>query len=157
MHALARLALPLALAAAVLSCGGDSAGVEDPPKIEETEFAESLGIDLALMTKTATGLYYRDLVVSEGPTATVGVTVRVRYTGWLASGTEFDSNQGNGIAFQLGANQVVKGFDEGIRGMRVGGKRQLIIPPNLGYGAGGSGAIPGNAILVFEVELVSIQ
>jgi FKBP-type peptidyl-prolyl cis-trans isomerase len=157
MKALVRFTFPLVLAAGVLSCGGDGTSVEDPPKIEETEFAESLGVDLALMTKTATGLYYRDLVVSEGPTATVGVTVRVRYTGWLSSGTQFDSNQGNGIAFQLGSNQVVKGFDEGIRGMRVGGQRQLIIPPSLGYGSGGSGVIPGNAILVFRVELVSIQ
>ena len=124
-----------------------------------TVFAASLGIDLTQMTKTATGLYWRDLTVGTGTTATVGTRASVRYTGWLANGTQFDSNVSNSapLTVLLGAQAVIAGFDEGIRGMKIGGQRQVIIPPNLGYGTAGSGAIPGNAIIVFRIELVAVQ
>ncbi|MGE3616786.1 MAG: FKBP-type peptidyl-prolyl cis-trans isomerase [Gemmatimonadales bacterium] len=138
------------------ACGGTDP--VEPPKIEETQFASSLGIDLSLMTKTASGLYYRDLTTGSGATATVGKRVAIHYNGFLPDGTQFDSNTGNQTPFQftLGSGQVIGGFDEGVRGMAPGGIRQLIIPPNLGYGAAGSGPIPPNSILVFRIELVSI-
>jgi FKBP-type peptidyl-prolyl cis-trans isomerase len=81
------------------------------------------------------------------------------YTGWLTDGTRFDGNMPNGptLPFTLGAREVIPGWDEGITGMRVGGRRQIVIPPELGYGSMGSGPIPGNATLVFEVELAGVQ
>ncbi|MGC2695476.1 MAG: FKBP-type peptidyl-prolyl cis-trans isomerase [Candidatus Angelobacter sp.] len=95
-----------------------------------------------------------------GATAVKGKHVSVQYTGWLASGKEFDSSLdiGDPIEFNLGSGMVIKGWDEGIAGMKVGGKRQLHIPPELGYGARGAGsAIPPNATLIFDVELVKVK
>lgn len=110
------------------------------------------------MTVTGTGLYWRDLTVGSGTTATIGRQVGVIYTGWLVNGTQFDSNVGRALlSFRVGLGEVVPGFDEGVRGMAVGGERQLIIPPSLGYGRSGNGPIPPNAILVFRVQLVSAQ
>jgi FKBP-type peptidyl-prolyl cis-trans isomerase FkpA len=108
---------------------------------------------------TSSGLRYTDLVVGNGVLAEDGMTVSVHYTGWLTDGTKFDSSldRGQPFAFQLGAGQVIRGWDEGVRGMRVGGKRKLTIPPDLGYGErGAGGVIPPNATLVFEVEFVSV-
>ena len=148
----------LALIATLAACGSDNTAPE-PPDIETTVFAASLGVDLTQSTKTASGLYWRDLTVGTGATATVGTRVGVRYTGWLSNGTQFDSNVGSASPFPvtIGGGGVISGFDEGLRGMKVGGQRQLIIPPHLGYGAAGQGAIPGNAIIVFRVEIVSVQ
>jgi len=131
------------------------------PRIEDVSFAPQLGVDLAASTKTASGLYYRDITVGDGATvrtAESGDTVAVRYTGWLRSGVQFDSNVGaaNPFTFVTGLQQVIDGFDEGARGMRVNGVRQLIIPPSLGYGAAGSGGIPGNSILVFNITLTRV-
>merc|ERR1719223_484342 len=106
------------------------------------------------------GLKYRDDAVGSGEVAMPGVTVAVHYTGRLENGKVFDSslNRGQPIEFKLGAGYVIKGWDEGIAGMRPGGKRTLIIPPTLGYGARGApGAIPPNATLHFECELVAIR
>ena len=100
-----------------------------------------------------------DLVVGTGAVAASGQKVRVPYTGWLTDGKKFDSSvdRGQPFGFQLGRGQVIKGWDQGVTGMKVGGKRKLTIPPELGYGAKGfPGAIPPNATLVFEVELVGI-
>jgi FKBP-type peptidyl-prolyl cis-trans isomerase FkpA len=99
-----------------------------------------------------------DLVVGTGATAVAGDSLTVNYTGWLADGTKFDSSydRGQPYPFRLGAGQVIKGWDQGIPGMKVGGKRRLIIPPSLAYGSSGYGPIPPNATLKFEVELVSI-
>jgi len=111
------------------------------------------------MTTTASGLKYRDLVVGTGPAAQPGDVVRVNYTGWLEDGTKFDSSYDRGQPFQfgLGQGQVIKGWDEGVVGMQVGGKRRLVIPPDLGYGPQGAGnLIPPNSILIFEVELLAI-
>jgi FKBP-type peptidyl-prolyl cis-trans isomerase FkpA len=131
-----------------LALGGCSSDPTFPPV-----FDPSLGIDLATMTKTASGLYYQDLVVGEGATAVAGDHVNVAYTGWLSSGAQFDSGT---YDFVLGRREAIDGFDEGVTGMKVGGKRKLVLPPELGYGKNGSGPIPGNATLVFEVELLEI-
>jgi peptidylprolyl isomerase len=110
---------------------------------------------------TSSGLQYWDLKEGTGTTASTGKTVSVQYTGWLAKdGKKFDSSvdRGQPFMFQLGAGQVIKGWDEGVSGMKVGGKRQLRIPPELGYGArGAGGVIPPNATLIFDVELLGVK
>jgi FKBP-type peptidyl-prolyl cis-trans isomerase len=108
-------------------------------------------------TTTASGLQYWDIVVGTGATAASGSTVKVHYTGFLTTGEKFDSSRDRGepFSFPLGAGQVIKGWDEGVAGMKVGGQRQLRIPPDLGYGAAGAGgSIPPNATLIFDVELL---
>lgn len=115
-------------------------------------------------TTTASGLIYEDKVVGAGGAAQSGQNVSVHYTGWLLYGGErgkkFDSSKDRGKAFgfSLGAGQVIKGWDEGVQGMRIGGTRVLTIPPGLAYGArGAGGVIPPNATLIFEVELLAIE
>lgn len=110
--------------------------------------------------KTPSGLEYLEVEPGNGAQAAAGKTVRVHYTGKLTSGKVFDSShtRGEPIEFLLGAGRVIKGWDEGIALMKVGGKATLTIPPELGYGArGAGGVIPPNATLVFEVELVSVK
>jgi FKBP-type peptidyl-prolyl cis-trans isomerase len=109
--------------------------------------------------KTASGLQYKDVTVGSGTVAKDGNTVSVQYTGWLTNGTKFDSSLDHGQAFEfvLGQGNVIKGWDEGVAGMKVGGTRILVIPPDLGYGATGQGSIPANATLIFEVQLVAIK
>ncbi|HEY9871551.1 MAG TPA: FKBP-type peptidyl-prolyl cis-trans isomerase, partial [Candidatus Obscuribacterales bacterium] len=112
-----------------------------------------------LMT-TDSGLQFEDIVVGQGPNAQYGQTVTVHYTGWLTNGTKFDSSRDKGQPFQfvLGAGEVIKGWDEGVSTMRIGGRRRLIIPPQLGYAdRGAGGVIPPGATLVFEVELLGAQ
>jgi FKBP-type peptidyl-prolyl cis-trans isomerase len=142
----------------VAACGSDSTA-PDVPTIEETTFAASLGIDLATFTKNASGLYFKELVVGSGTLAQDGKTVGVRYKGQLPNGSTFDENPAPKAVFSflLGAGQVVPGFDQGVRGMKIGGKRQVIIPPALGYGSRANGSIPANSILVFTIDLVSVQ
>ena len=111
-------------------------------------------------TITASGLQYWEIKKGTGKPAQAGKKVSVHYTGWLTDGKEFDSSRdaGEPIHFTLGVGQVIKGWDEGIAGMKVGGKRQLRIPPELGYGPRGAGsAIPPNATLVFDVELMDVK
>lgn len=108
---------------------------------------------------TDSGLKYDDLVAGEGEIAQAGQMVRVHYTGWLTDGSKFDSSldRHDPFVFPLGRGRVIRGWDEGVQGMRVGGKRRLTIPSHLGYGAqGAGGVIPPNATLVFEVELLGI-
>jgi FKBP-type peptidyl-prolyl cis-trans isomerase len=111
-------------------------------------------------TKTSDGLQYWDIKVGTGATAAAGQSVTVHYTGWLTSGKKFDSSVG-GKPFTvepLGTAPVIKGWNEGIVGMKVGGKRQLRIPPDLAYGATGyPGVIPANATLIFDVQLLSVK
>jgi len=124
-----------------------------------TELEEGMTIDEG-MTTTASGLQYKDLVTGEGQEAKKGDTVQVHYTGWLTNGTKFDSSldRKQAFEFRLGAGSVIKGWDEGVAGMKPGGKRKLVIPAALGYGArGAGGVIPPNATLVFEVELLGIK
>ena len=110
--------------------------------------------------KTFSGLQYVDLVTGDGREVHVGETAFVHYTGWLEDGTKFDSSvdRGEPFSFRLGAGRVIKGWDEGVVGMRIGTKRKLIIPPDLGYGSRGAGRIiPPNATLIFEVELLDLR
>ncbi len=110
---------------------------------------------------TASGLKYQDLVVGNGPMAEEGTPVVVNYTGWLTDGTKFDSSHDAGrqpLPFTIGAGMVIRGWDEGVKGMRVGGKRKLTIPPDLAYGERGyPPVIPANSTLVFEVEFLSVK
>jgi FKBP-type peptidyl-prolyl cis-trans isomerase len=113
------------------------------------------------VVKTKSGLEYVDQKVGTGDEAKAGNTVTVHYTGWLKDGKKFDSSKDRDRPFQfkLGAGRVIKGWDEGVAGMKVGGKRKLIIPPELGYGNRdvGNGLIPANSTLVFEVELLKVE
>ena len=103
-------------------------------------------------------LVIKDLVVGTGAEAQVGSLVTVHYTGWLKDGTEFDSSVGGDpYPFTLGQGEVIKGWDRALVGIKVGGTRRLIIPPRLAYGASGSGPIPPNATLTFEVELLAVE
>lgn len=109
---------------------------------------------------TADDLEYRDIKVGTGAVATPGKNVTVNYTGWLTNGKKFDSSldRHQPFTFKLGNGDVIKGWDEGVAGMKVGGKRQLKIPPQLGYGAqGAGGTIPPNATLIFDVELLDVK
>lgn len=117
-------------------------------------------IDRSNMTRRPSGLEVRDDAPGSGNAARAGQTVRVHYTGTLTDGEKFDSSHDRGqpIAFVLGRGQVIKGWDEGVEGMRPGGRRTLVIPPELGYGAQGAGnVIPPGSTLVFEVELVDAR
>jgi len=112
-----------------------------------------------MISTTASGLRYEDLTLGDGAAAKSGDKVSVHYTGWLTDGTKFDSSldRGQPFSFNLGRGQVIKGWDEGVAGMQIGGKRKLTIPANLAYGSRGAGrVIPPDAELVFEVELLKI-
>ncbi len=128
--------------------------------VQKTD-ASSLGgsINSENSFMTASGLKITDLKIGDGAEATAGQTVSVNYKGTLESGKEFDSSYGRGpFSFPLGTGKVIKGWDEGVAGMKVGGKRELIIPPAMGYGSrGAGGVIPPNATLIFEVELLGIN
>lgn len=113
-----------------------------------------------LVVTTASGLQYEDEVVGTGTEAVAGKTVEVHYTGTLVDGKKFDSSRDRGkpFSFKLGAGMVIKGWDEGVAGMKIGGKRKLVIPAILGYGTrGAGGAIPPNAVLHFDVELLKVS
>lgn len=149
LFVLIALVLPL-----LAACGSDG-----PTAIEDTNFAPELGVDLATMTRTSNGLYYKDLTVGSGAVVQSGQAVSAYYKGWFPSGRMFQQLQApsDALAFILGTGGVIKGWDQGIPGMRVGGRRLLVIPPSLAYGKEGRGEIPPNAVLVFEVELVSAR
>lgn len=145
--------LPLVALFAIVSCTESGPFV---PDITTTSFAPALGVDIANSVRTANGVYYRDILVGGGaevPTAS-SVVVTNNYEGYLRNGTRFDEGSFN---FTTGIGEVVAGYDEGVRGMRVGGQRQLIIPPALGYGSQRNGSIPGNSILVFFVTVTAVN
>jgi FKBP-type peptidyl-prolyl cis-trans isomerase len=123
------------------------------PVTDPDDFAAKLDVQPAHLTTTASGLRYRDLAPGSGPAAKPGDELRVRYTGWLTNGTQFDSGV---YSFTLGARRVIEGWDEGLAGMQVGQRRKLVIPPELGYGSRDMGEIPPNSTLVFDVELLGI-
>ena len=145
------------VATVAVACGDDG---EETPATSGTQAAVGSPAASEEATVTASGLQIIDLKVGSGASPQTGQTVVVHYTGWLADGTKFDSSVDRGQPFQfvIGTGQVIKGWDEGVATMKVGGKRRLIIPPELGYGAGGyPPIIPANAQLVFEVELLEIR
>ena len=154
--------LCLTLALAIAGCAREKPSSAPPVPAGEAgdpsaaTYAPQLGVNLGSATKLPSGLYYTDLVVGTGPVVGPNQQVAVHYTGWLPDGTRFDGNEGGEpFSFRLGAREVIDGWDQGVAGMRVGGKRQLVIPPALGYGASGSGPIPPNAVLVFTVQVDS--
>ncbi|MGH7564805.1 MAG: FKBP-type peptidyl-prolyl cis-trans isomerase [Gemmatimonadota bacterium] len=162
---------------AVAACGGDQeagleeAGVADTaletgsatapaPASIATEYAPELEVNLDEMERTASGLYMRDVREGDGEAAAEEDTVVVHYTGWLPDGMKFDSSRDRGepFSFVLGEGRVIPGWEEGVSGMRVGGQRRLVIPPDLGYGPIGAGdVIPPDATLVFDVELLEVR
>ena len=153
-----RTLLVLPMAFVLAACGSDNGpGLTEP--LTNEDFADFLNVDLSAMTRTASGLYLQDLQVGTGAEALAGTTVSVHYEGWLPDGTKFDSSRDRNVAFvfQLGAGLVIRGWDEGVAGMLVGGMRKLVIPPSLAYGtAGRAPAIPSNATLVFDIELLDV-
>jgi peptidylprolyl isomerase len=120
----------------------------------------TLGVACSQSITTPSGLQYRDITVGNGEAARDGATAVVHYTGWLLDGTKFDSSLDAGTPFEfvIGAGRVIKGWDEGVGSMKVGGKRELVIPPNLAYGQRSVGSIiPAGATLKFEVELLDLK
>lgn len=151
----------LLLAATLMSgCFQQDAAVPHTKKSGETVMDKSAGAQADKMVKTPSGLQYEDMVAGSGTSPSPGKKVTVHYTGWLADGTKFDSSvdRNEPFVFQIGVGQVIPGWDEGVMTMKIGGKRKLIIPANLGYGAAGAGGvIPPNATLLFEVILLDIR
>ena len=147
------LSATAALTLATAACGGDDNPTEPVYSDPATAvYVPSTGVNISTMTRSSTGLYTQDVTVGTGATATSASTVTVNYVGRLPNGRQFDA--GNGVQFSL--QRVVAGFTEGITGMRVGGRRRLVLPPSLGYGASGAGEIPPNSVIIFDVTLVSI-
>jgi FKBP-type peptidyl-prolyl cis-trans isomerase len=157
--------LVLLSSAVVVGC---SAKPEATPQQDSTQPAPQAAPEAAApepeapgATEDVTELKIEDTVVGKGREAKAGDTVSVHYTGYLTDGTKFDSSldRGQPYPFTLGAGQVIAGWDEGVAGMKIGGQRKLTIPPDMGYGPGGTpdGTIPPNATLVFTVELLGIQ
>jgi len=164
--------LVLALfAAALAGCGENTPGgsvvqslrapplPEEVPEPELIDYNPDLGIVIAEMKKTDAGVLWQDDSVGVGDSLDVGMTAVVHYTGWLPDGTQFDTSREGGapFAFKVGAGEVIDAWDDGVIGMRVGGRRKLVVPPALGYGSDPYGPLPGNAILVFEIELIEIR
>jgi FKBP-type peptidyl-prolyl cis-trans isomerase len=159
---LVSIALVASLALAV-ACGSSEKETTTPTGTPAATAAQTGGGPPPVSgqpTVTASGLQIIDIKVGTGAEAQKGQTVSVDYTGWLADGTKFDSSldRGQPITFVLGGGQLIPGFDEGVVGMKIGGERRLIIPPDLAYGAQGRPpVIPANATLTFDVQLVSAQ
>jgi FKBP-type peptidyl-prolyl cis-trans isomerase FkpA len=142
--------------------GADKGAASAPanPDPAQNTYAPALGVDLVAFSKKQSGLLYQDVTPGTGTVAIASRRVKVHYTGWLPNGTKFDSSRDRGepIEFTLGQGEVIRGWDEGIDGMKVGGRRKLVIPADLAYGAAGSPPdIPPNAVLVFDVELMDVK
>ena len=149
--------LVLLTSVSLLACVGSADRENSPPA---AGFAASLEVDTTAMTKTPSGLRYQDITAGQGAEAAADRTVSVHYTGWLPNGEKFDSSRDRNepFSFSLGAGQVIAGWDEGVAGMKVGGRRKLVIPADLGYGtAGAPPDIPPGATLVFDVELLDVR
>jgi FKBP-type peptidyl-prolyl cis-trans isomerase FkpA len=149
--------LILLASAGLLACGGSADRESSSPP---AGFSASLAVDTTAMTKTPSGLRYQNVTEGQGAEATADHTVSVHYTGWLPNGEKFDSSRDRNqpFSFTLGAGQVIAGWDEGVAGMKVGGRRKLVIPADLGYGtAGAPPDIPPGATLVFDVELLDVR
>lgn len=164
------------LTVSLLGLNGCGSGPEEAPPLDEgtpsatevpvnqlttLEYADSLRVDFEQMQSTPSGLYYQDIVVGTGAEAEAGATVTVHYSGFLANGFLFDSSRDKPTSFQatLETGRVISGWVQGVPGMRVGGQRKLVIPPELAYGTAGvpQADIPPNAVLVFDVELLEVH
>jgi FKBP-type peptidyl-prolyl cis-trans isomerase len=145
--------LAVLLPAVLLLAACDLNDFRSRPVSDPNAFAAILDVQPDKLTTSPTGLRYRDLAPGSGAEAKPGETLKVRYTGWLSNGQKFDSGV---FSFVLGRQQVIEGWDQGLEGMRVGGRRKLVIPPELGYGSRDMGQIPPNSTLVFDVELLGI-
>lgn len=155
------MTFPRALVAAVFlaacSPNDSTAPVQPETTLESQVWASSLNINLSAMTKLASGVYILDQVVGAGATLTGSPSVRVYYTGWLANGTRFDGNVGNASPLTFNLGGLIPGWQSGMQGMKVGGKRRLVIPSSQGYGTVANGPIPANSNLVFDIELVGLN
>ena len=157
------------LALALAGCTGDRQRAAQPAEEQAPAFpreavtietyADSLHVDLAKMQRTETGLYVQDIKEGEGAPVQAGQTVSMEYTGWLPNGRRFDTSEGKKpYGFTVGRGEAIKGWDQGVLGMKVGGERRIIVPPRLGYGDEGYGGyIPPSAVLVFNLKLVSAK
>src|SRR5687768_184937 len=125
--------------------------------LDTVQFASALEVDLSASKRVTNGLHYRDIIFGTGPWAHRGSEITVRYVGALADGRAFTTLDEPPATFKLGAGVVIQGWDRGIMGMRAGGRRQLIIAPDLGYGGKQTGVIPPNSVLVFDVEIISVR
>jgi peptidylprolyl isomerase len=145
----------------VSACGGEQQQQQRDPSQGDpanVQFAPSLGVDLAAMNRSESGLYTQDLVLGAGAEATFGRGIVVHYSGWMPDGTLFSTTQGEarGVGFTLNTG-LIKGWQEGLVGMKEGGKRRLVIPSSLAYGETGKGSIPPYTVLIFDVELLSLR
>ena len=145
--------------ALVAACGSDKSTTEvlPVPNIDTIKFASSLGINVSSFTKTGYGLYYKDIVAGTGATVAKGDTLFVHYFGYFPTGIVFDSNPSTAepFRFTVGAGGVIAAWDSAAVGMKIGGQRELIVPPSLGYGSAAHGSIPANSVLVFTITAVS--
>ena len=132
---------------------------ENNVQLASANQAAPRAVDNPQPVTTPSGLQYTDLILGSGPWPKRGQTVVVHYTGWLTNGTKFDSSHDRHAPaeFPIGVRKVVRGWDEGLATMQIGGKRRLVIPPELGYGNKATGSIPPNSTLVFEIELLGIK
>lgn len=155
---LATVVMAAGLAACANDGGYDQSTLPPDHRVAD-EYASALDVDLEAMERRPTGLHVQDLVTGDGARADSGDVVVVHYTGWLPQGTMFDSSRDREepLEVAIGYGRVIDGWDQGIVGMRVGGQRRLVIPPAMAYGERGMGPIPGNATLVFEVELLEVE
>lgn len=147
---------PSALLATLLALGVSAGLAAQQEPFDKFEKGGGARVEIV----TATGLRYTDLKIGQGQEAAEGKIVEVHYIGWLADGKKFDSTHDcpRPLTFRMGTGDMIKGLNEGIAGMRAGGKRRLVIPPDLGFGKqGGGGVIPPNATLIYEVELLGIR
>ena len=153
--------VPLVMASALEGCSG-SAGLPEValPPSDPTElfFAPDLEVDLSDFESTSSGLYVQDVSIGDGPVARRTSRVWIEYIGWLPDGTVFDGNLGGEpYAIRLGGNEVIRGWNEGIMGMRRGGVRRLVVRPRLAYGSSRRGRIPAGSTLIFYIELIDVD
>lgn len=161
MRTVGRTLALLALGAVAAGCAGGpgySPANPAPWDPESITFGEALAVELDAMERRPSGLYVEDLQAGEGSEARRGGEVTLHYVGYLADGTVVDATaEGEPIRFRLGRDPVIRGWTEGVEGMRTGGVRRLVVRPSLGYGARGQGPIPPNATLVFDVRLLAVR